>query len=549
MTTSVDPYNTPSAPDPEPLMSEQAVSPMFACLAWPGSCAGDDERGGAAVADPVATLLATAREFSPRVAVAGSRAVVCDVSGLGRLFGEPQAIAAELRRDAAGRGLVVRVAIAATRTAARLLAHARPGLTIVEPGREAAALADLPVRALDALLDVQAAAAAVTGVTPAARFYRTSPLEDLARQEIAALRRGRARLDQSAREARDRHEQQMETLARWGIRTLGQLAVLPRADLSARLGQAGLAWQRMALGDDDAPLVPLVDDDRFEAHLDLEWPIEGLEPLSFVLGRLLEPVCVHLERRGRAAAAITVTLRLVSRESHVRTLPLPAPMRDPKVLRTLALLDLESHPPGAGIDAVSVHVEPTPGRVLQHSLLERALPAPEQLSTLLARLTALMGDGRCGSPLVLDTHRPGAFAVQPFAVEQHARARAAARVGRERQAASVPAASESASDIPGRGAAAQPAGSPPAAFRRYRHPVPVRVALEGHRPARLVVDRPGLASGRIVVAAGPWRTSGDWWDDEPWHRDEWDIALEDGTIGRIFQDRDTKAWFMEGTVD
>jgi protein ImuB len=502
------------------------------------------------VADPVATLLATAREFSPRVAVAGPRAVVCDVSGLGRLFGEPQAIAAELRRDAAGRGLVVRVAIAATRTAARLLAHARPGLTIVEPGREAAALADLPVRALDALLDVQAAAAAVAGVTPAARFYRTSPVEDLARQEIAVLRRGRARLDQSAREARDRHEQQMETLARWGIRTLGQLAVLPRADLSARLGQAGLAWQRMALGDDDAPLVPLVDDDRFEAHLDLEWPIEGLEPLSFVLGRLLEPVCLHLERRGRAAAAITVTLRLVSRESHVRTLPLPAPMRDPKVLRTLALLDLESHPPGAGIDAVSVHVEPTPGRVLQHSLLERALPAPEQLSTLLARLTALMGDGRCGSPLVLDTHRPGAFAVQPFAVEQHERAREASRVGvRDRQAASVPAASESASDIPGSRAAAQPAGLPPAAFRRYRHPVPVRVALEGHRPARLGVDRPGLASGRIVVAAGPWRTSGDWWDDEPWHRDEWDIALEDGTIGRIFQDRDTKAWFMEGTVD
>jgi protein ImuB len=522
---------------------------MFACLAWPGSCAGDDERESAAVADPVATLLATVREFSPRVAVAGPRAVVCDVSGLGRLFGEPQAIATELRRDAAGRGLVVRVAIAATRTAARLLAHACPGLTLVEPGREAAALADLPVRALDALLDVRATAAMVTGATPAARFYRTSPMEDLARQETAALRRGRARLDQSAREARDRHEQQMETLARWGIRTLGQLAALPRADLSARLGQAGLAWQRMARGDDDVPLVPLVDDDRFEAHLDLEWPIDGLEPLSFVLGRLLDPVCVHLERRGRAAAAITVALRLVSRETHVRTLPLPAPLRDAKVLRTLALLDLESHPPRAGIDAVSVHIEPTPGRVLQHSLLERALPAPEQLSTLLARLTALMGEGRCGSPLVLDTHRPGAFAVQPFTVEQHERAREAARAGLERQAASAPAASERSPDVCDSRAAVPPAMSPPAALRRYRHPVPVRVALEGHRPVRLVADRPGLASGRIVVAAGPWRTSGDWWDDDPWHRDEWDIALEDGTVGRIFQDRDTKAWFMEGTID
>jgi protein ImuB len=521
---------------------------MFACLVWPGPSAEGEARDPAVVADPVEALLATAREFSPRVAVAGPRAVVCDVSGLGRLFGDPQTIATELRRDAAERGLVVRVAIAATRTAARLLAHARPGLTIVHAGEEATALAGLPVRALDALLDVTAAAAGVTGATPAARFYRTSPMEDLARQEAAALRRGRARLDAAAREARDRHEQQMETLARWGIRTLGQLSALPRADLAARLGQAGLAWQRMARGEDDVPLVPLVDDDRFEAHLDLEWPIEGLEPLSFVLGRLLEPVCAHLERRGRAAAEITVELRLVSRATHDRTLLLPAPMRDPKVLRTLALLDLESHPPGAGIDAVTVHIEPTPGRVLQHSLLERALPAPEQLSTLLARLTALMGEGRCGSPFVLDTHRPGAFTLQPFAVEQHERARQTASSGRGRSSRELTVSGDAVPGEP-QSNASQPAVPPPPAFRRFRHPVPVRVAVEHHRPVRVLADRPGLASGRIVVAAGPWRTSGDWWDDDPWHRDEWDIALEDGTLGRIYQDRETQAWFMEGTID
>ena len=70
--------------------------------------------------------------------------------------------------------------------------------------------------------------------------------------------------------------------------------------------------------------------------------------------------------------------------------------------------------------AVTVRVEPTPGRVLQFSLLERALPAPEQLSTLVARLSALMGQDRCGSARILDTHRPGAFAMAPFAVEHAA---------------------------------------------------------------------------------------------------------------------------------
>ena len=91
----------------------------------------------------------------------------------------------------------------------------------------------------------------------------------------------------------------------------------------------------------------------------------------------------------------------------MRTLQLPAPMRDAKTLRTLILLDLESHPPSAAIDRVLVRVEPTPGRIVQWSLLERAQPSPEQVSTLLARLSALMGDSHVGSPQLVDSWRPG----------------------------------------------------------------------------------------------------------------------------------------------
>ena len=89
-------------------------------------------------------------------------------------------------------------------------------------------------------------------------------------------------------------------------------------------------------------------------------------------------------------------------------------MRDPKTLRTLILLDLESHPPDAPIDTVRVCIEPTPGRVLQWTLLERAQPAPEQVSTLIARLTALMGEGHVGSPALVDTWKPGAFEMADF---------------------------------------------------------------------------------------------------------------------------------------
>ena len=156
---------------------------------------------------------------------------------------------------------------------------------------------------------------------------------------------------------------QLEILTKWGIRTLGALAALPGAEVFERLGDRGVQWQAFARGEDARPMVPWVDEVPFEAALELEWPIEGLEPLSFVLARLLEPLSERLERADRGAAVLLTSLRLTTKAVFTRTLQLPAPMRDPKTLRTLILLDLETHPPDAPIDTVRVFIEPTPGRV------------------------------------------------------------------------------------------------------------------------------------------------------------------------------------------
>src|SRR6185436_13420281 len=136
----------------------------------------------------------------------------------------------------------------------------------------------------------------------------------------------------------------------------------------------------------------------------------------------------RLERRDRGAAVLHVLLRLVTRgpsgsgrEVYARRLELPSPMRDVRTLRTLALLDLESHPPSAAIDAVTIVIDPTPGRVLQHTLFTRAHPTPEQLSTLVARLGALMGHDRFGAPATVDSDRSGAFVMTPFACPEHGR--------------------------------------------------------------------------------------------------------------------------------
>ena len=400
-------------------------------------------------------VMDVAREFSPRIAVNPGGDVVMDLAGLGRLLGDRHTIAAEVRRTAADRGLRVRVAMTDGRTAARLLVHQRPGLTVLDPTGDADALAPLPVEALHALV-----AGAVV--------Y----------EELAALTR---------------------TLRRWGVTTLGAFVALPPDDVAARLGQRGVRWQRVAGGEDLGPLVPAVPAERFEQAMDLEWPIEGLEPLSFVLSRLLDPMSAHLERRDRGAAVLHIRLHLVSREVHERSLQLPVPMRDARTLRTLLLLDLESHPPSAAIDRVVVAVDPTPARVVQFSLLTKPLPSPEQLSTLMARLQALMGDTRCGAPAAVDSWQPGACAMQPFAPKDAVQEQAS---GFRPQASGL---SKPQDDLqyPIVRAPSPESRAPALALRRFRNPVSARIAEEARRPVRVTTERRGGGGGRVERTVAP----------------------------------------------
>ena len=511
---------------------------MFACLYLPPPANSGEARRparGANLANPTnrtnltnptnlsfLSLVQLARDFSPRVETHGAlrqaqgapsvsrgdHVVTLDVSGLGSLIGEPRAIGEELRRAAADAGLRVHVAVAATSTAAILLAHGRAGLTVVAPGDEARAIAPLPIDLLDRL-------GLSASIAPNAPVAPNAPIAP--------------------------------NLRRWGLKTLGDLAALPSSDLSARLGQAGLRWQKWARGDEMRPLVPAGATEQFEEALDLEWPIEGLEPLSFVLARLLDPLCDRLERRDRGAVVLRVTLKLVSSALHERVVELPAPMRDARVLRTLALLDLESNPPSEAIDRVAIAVDVTEGRVLQFGLFARALPA-DTLATLMARLGALMGADRVGAPAQVDTYRPGAFAMAKF----------------------DPSANDSRSLFPSHHLKKAPGVL---CVRRFRSPIPARVALEHGRPVRVTTDRRGFGGGHVERAEGPWRSSGDWWrasaiDDRrsssvnrripvapnapsssPWNCDEWDVALRDGATYRISHALDSDAWFVDGLVD
>lgn len=486
-----------------------------------GSGAGHEAPAG--VSDRAARL---AEDFSPRIEC-GASGVALDASGLSRLFGSAEGLARELARQAEDRGLRVRIGVAATRTAAALAARemCRPAgsFVVIPPGLEATALAPLPLEVLAAIDDLIGPALAKAGVPGPARRrkgqgrnYRLAPAPASDQQITRST------------------DQQLERLRRWGLRTLGDLAALPASELSARLGEAGLVLQRAATGQDARPLIPATPPPSFLQSMRLEWPVDDLQPLAFIVSRLCESLEQALAAADRGAISLTTMLRLVApggdagglrtRAAYVRTLVLPAPMRDARVLRTLVMLDLESHPPGAAVDEVAIDVGVAPGRILQTGLFEPALPAPELLSTLVARLGAVMGDARVGAPALVDTHAPGAFRMEPFAPHQ--------ATGHRPQASLSPLL--------------------PAVIRRFRPPRAACVRVGARGPVRVEA---GDLGGDVVMAAGPWRASGGWWSagagNAPgaWDRDEWDVALDSGTACRVVQDRATGTWVVDGVLD
>jgi protein ImuB len=189
-------------------------------------------------------------------------------------------------------------------------------------------------------------------------------------------------------------------------------------------------------------------------------------------------------------------------------------MRDAKAFLKLLTLDLEAHPPPAPVTAVSLAFEPVNPRVVQHGLFLPPAPEPQKLELTLARIAKLVGEGNAGSPELLDTHRPGAFRMKRFTV--------APSGGVERR-------------VEGR-----------LALRVFRPALRARVEAHGGRPAQ--VEARGVR-GRVVELAGPWRTSGDWWRGNAWSRDDWDVALSDGALYRLWRDRQAGEWFLEGRYD
>jgi protein ImuB len=439
-------------------------------------------------------LLAIALGTSPRVEDCAPGVVYIDLDGLGTLFGDEPAIGERLARHARGIGLPACVGVAGSRVAALLAAKLGHRVTIVPDGEESSVLAPAPLALLELAPELHA------------------------------------------------------VLARWGVRTLGELAELPRSGLVTRLGSTGLAAQDQARGIDPRPFRLYTPPPFFQEAQGLEWEIAMLDGLMRVLEPLLARLTTRLETVHLAADQLTLALGLAGGGHHERAVDLAYPMTEIAPMRALLQLDLEAHPPAGPVVHVALSARPVRVRAGQGGFWRVKEPAVRELSIVLARLAALVGSGSLGSPALTDSHRPDAFVLDPFTLAPASDARRSRSVARAaRTTTAQPGGDAPVVDEALPGAAVSASGQPRViALRRLRPPRPADVDTCAARP---VAVSAGPVAGRVITCAGPWRRSGQWWREEGWAREEWDVALSDGTLCRLVRDRLAHAWSLDGIYD
>lgn len=310
-----------------------------------------------------------------------------------------------------------------------------------------------------------------------------------------------------------------ETFTRWGLHTLGALAALPATEVALRLGRAGAYVHALACGSAEETFSPVLPPDALEEGTDIDYPVAELEPLSFLLRGLFDRALGRLACRGLACASLGLRFKLDPRGFDVREVPLAAPTRETATLLELVRLDLARRPPPAPVIGIAALVLPARVRAAQLDLFRPAGPAPEVMAATLARLESLVGPENVGTPALVDSHREEATTLRRFELR--------------------PPGTDAEADAPARTGAAL-------GFRRFRPPRPLEVLMDRDGPTAL---RGAEVMARVLVAAGPYRSSGAWWSEEAFSRDYWDVHASDGAVYRMHQDRSSGGWYLDGYYD
>ncbi len=437
---------------------------MYACLHIQGASVSADR------------LLNLALEFSPAVEQTSDDTVVFSIAELRKLIGSPHQIASEICRYGYERHLQANLAIAANPDAAIVLARNFIGVSLVTPGEENLKLASLPLASL---------------------FMHASSA------------------DQAT----------LEALYRWGLKTCGELAALPECGVAERLGDYGIYLRNLARGTIERPLRLSRPPTNYEERMELEHPLALLEPLLFLLGRVLGELCGRLRSQSRAARVLAAQFELEERKQYRCELEFPVPLQESQTMLKLLQLHLERHPPEASILAFTLRVEPAKPRRIQGGFFLPPTPPADKLQITLARIAGMVGKENVGAPALLNTHRPDAF--QMTALNTSVAEPIWENINQVETNINQPEILR-------------------LTIRLFRPALHARVRLVGQAPKDVIA--PGV-KGQVIRSAGPWKTSGEWWSSTFWSREEWDVALDDGALYRLYCETQTREWYVHGVYD
>jgi protein ImuB len=420
-----------------------------------------------------------AAALSPRVEEVAPGLVYLDVSGLQALIGDERAVARELVAASERVGVRAAVGLGSSKSVARLAAQA--------------ASADLTLESTR--WGVGGGAFRVVSREEQREFLGGLPLHAL-----------------------DLPDELHDSLRRFGLQTLGEVAALPPGPLAARLGpEAALLW-RLARGEDAGALTPRQEPDRFEEGEELGWDASSVEPLLFLWKALLDRLAQRLSARGLMAQELFLQLRLADGSWDERALDLAAPTREVPALLQLLRLSVEGRPPPAGVRAVRLSAVATREVLEQMPLFGPRGATPTQLAAAVARLSALVGPERVGRPQPPDRWAPFDLLCGKFAPPPPPRM-------------AVPATIEMS-----------------LAVRALRPPRTAEVRCDEAGAPFLIIGE-GALGGRVVASAGPWRTVAEWWTDAPLALDAYDLELAGGLLIRAARELATGIWRIEAVYD
>jgi protein ImuB len=305
----------------------------------------------------------------------------------------------------------------------------------------------------------------------------------------------------------------LDILHRWGIESLGQFAALEKEAVAVRLGPIGVQLWERATGKTTRLLKLVPVRELFEEAFEFENEIETSEPLLFMLRRFLQQFSMRLGGLHLVASELQLEITFSDKSSYSHRFKIPEPTNSVEILFRMLHTHLENFTSKSPILAVALKAETTKPSFEQFHLFETALRDPARLTETLARLAGLLGSERVGTPVLEETHRPDAFRMEPFSWQ-------------------LP---ETKSELP---------PLPASALRRFRSPLPASVLLAKKRPAHF---RSAKIHGAVRAGKGPYKASGNWWDEKAWDRAEWDVELENGALCQCHSS--SGQWALDGIYD